>query len=200
MGELATADAQELVRAQLEESVRVKQLLAVEAVDDIVSAARLISGALRSGGKVLLCGNGGSAADAQHIAAELVSRFRRERPALPAIALSTDTSILTAIANDYSFDRVFARQVEALGQAGDVLIAITTSGHSANVLRAVEAARRRGVTTIGLTGSTGGKLAALVDLCLRMPSTETPRVQEAHICVAHIICDLVEGESLADGG
>lgn len=184
----------ELVRARLEESARIKRVLASQAVDGILAAAALLAAALKSGHKVLICGNGGSAADAQHIAAELVSRYLKERRALPAIALTTDTSILTAIGNDYSFDRVFARQVEALAEAGDVLVGITTSGSSPDVLAAVEAARRLGVKTLGLTGESGGKLAEAVDLCLRMPSSETPRIQEGHIAVAHVICELVENE------
>ncbi len=184
----------ELVRARLEESARVKQALAAQSADDIVAAARMLTDALKSGRKILLCGNGGSAADAQHVAAEFVSRYLKERRALPAIALTVDTSILTAIGNDYSFDRVFARQVEALAEPGDVLVGITTSGNSRDVLAAVAVARRVGVRTIGLTGQSGGKLADVVDLCLKMPSSETPRIQEGHIAVAHVICELVEGE------
>ena len=148
--------------------------------------------ALKSGNKILLAGNGGSAADAQHMAAELVSRFHYDRPGLPAIALTTDTSALTAIGNDYGFERVFARQIEALAQKGDVLIAISTSGNSPNVLTALETARARGVITIGLTGQSGGKMLPLCDVALRMPSQQTPHIQECHIMFGHLICQHIE--------
>jgi D-sedoheptulose 7-phosphate isomerase len=148
--------------------------------------------ALRSGRKILLFGNGGSAADAQHLAAELVNRYRRARPALAALALTTDTSILTAIANDASFEEVFSRQIEALGEPGDVAIAISTSGRSPNVVRAVETARRLGLRTIGLLGRDGGLVAPLVDVPLIVPAEETPRIQEVHITLGHILCDLIE--------
>jgi D-sedoheptulose 7-phosphate isomerase len=147
---------------------------------------------LRAGGTILLAGNGGSAADAQHIAAELVGRFAYDRPALSAIALTTDTSALTAIANDHGFERIFARQVEALGRRGDLLIAISTSGRSPNVVAALQAARARGIVTVGLTGQHPGPMAPWCDHVLAMPSPETPRVQEAHILVGHIMCRLIE--------
>jgi D-sedoheptulose 7-phosphate isomerase len=147
---------------------------------------------LRAGGKLLFAGNGGSAADAQHWAAELVSRFQKERPGLAAIALTTDSSILTAIGNDYGFERVFARQVEALGAPGDVFVAISTSGRSANILRAVEAARARSLRVIGFTGEGGGDMAALCDFCLQVPSADTPRIQEGHSFLGHLLCALVE--------
>jgi len=147
---------------------------------------------LSSGGKILLCGNGGSAADAQHIAAEFVGRYETERRALPAIALTTDTSALTAITNDYHFERVFSRQVEALANAGDCLIAISTSGNSPNVIAAVMAARSRDCTVIGLTGAGGKKLAALCDHCILVPSERTARIQEAHIAIGHIWCEIVD--------
>ena len=150
--------------------------------------------ALRAGRKVLICGNGGSAADSQHLAAELVGRFSRERRALPAVALTTDTSVLTAIANDFGFDRVFARQVEAHGQPGDVLIGISTSGGSRDVLAAVEAARERGLVTIGLTGRDGGGLGRAVDVHVNVPSQSTARAQEVHATILHVLCDLVEQE------
>jgi D-sedoheptulose 7-phosphate isomerase len=149
-----------------------------------------IAEVLAAGGKVLLCGNGGSAADCQHIAAELVGRFGRERRALAAIALTVDTSALTAIANDYSFDRVFARQVEALGRKGDALLAISTSGRSKNVLEALRAARGLGMRTLALTGEGGRGMEA--DLCLAVPSRETPRVQECHILLGHVLCEIAE--------
>lgn len=160
----------------------------------IAESVALCVDTLRAGGKIMFAGNGGSAADAQHWAGELVSRFYYDRPGLPAIALTTDTSILTAIGNDYGFDYVFARQVEALGREGDVLVAISTSGNSANVVRAAEAARERGVRVIGLTGQGGGKLAPLSDLCFRIPSNETPRIQEGHEFIGHLLCALIEVE------
>ena len=155
------------------------------------AVARCIE-ALRNGRKLLFCGNGGSAADAQHWAGELVSRFYYDRPGLAAIALTTDSSILTAIGNDYGYDYVFARQVEALGQAGDVLVAISTSGNSPNVLRAADVARARGMQVIAFTGRSGGKLLSMSDLCFRMPSDETPRIQEGHEFVGHLLCALIE--------
>ena len=155
------------------------------------AVARCID-ALRNGRKLLFCGNGGSAADAQHWAGELVSRFYYDRPGLAAIALTTDSSILTAIGNDYGYDYVFARQVEALGQAGDVLVAISTSGNSPNVLRAADVARARGMQVIAFTGRSGGKLLPMADLCFRMPSDETPRIQEGHEFVGHLLCALIE--------
>ena len=148
--------------------------------------------ALRAGRKVMFCGNGGSAADAQHWAGELVSRFNYDRPGLAAIALTTDTSILTAIGNDYGYDRLFARQVEALGIAGDVLLAISTSGNSPNIVAALDAARARGIATVGFTGQGGGKMAALCDICIRIPSTSTPRIQEGHEVLGHAICGMIE--------
>jgi D-sedoheptulose 7-phosphate isomerase len=158
----------------------------------ILSAADAVGDALRLGNKVLVFGNGGSAADSQHFAAELVGRFGRERRALPAIALTTDTSALTAIGNDYGFDRVFARQVEALGRKGDVAIGISTSGASRNVVAALEAARAAGMTTIALTGRDGGEAGAAADVHVNVPSPATPRVQEVHRTILHVICELVE--------
>ena len=178
----------ELARA----SIRAKERFFEERADDVVRAAELMIAALRSGRKILLFGNGGSAADAQHLAAELVNRYRRARPALAALALTTDTSILTAIANDASFEEIFSRQIEALGEPGDVAIAISTSGRSPNVVRAVETARRLGLRTIGLLGRDGGLVAPLVDVPLIVPAEETPRIQEVHITLGHILCDLIE--------
>ncbi len=148
--------------------------------------------ALKNGRKILLVGNGGSAADSQHIAAELVSRLNYDRPGLCAIALTTDTSALTAIGNDYGYDRVFARQIEAVGQEGDVLIAISTSGNSSNIMAALEAARAKGISTIGLTGKSGGKMGGMCDIALKMPSSNTPNIQECHIMFGHIICQMIE--------
>lgn len=159
----------------------------------VARAVEVLVRALRAGRKALLCGNGGSAADAQHFAAELVGRFYLDRAPLPAIALTTDTSLLTAVANDFGYDVVFSKQVEALGRKGDVLVAISTSGNSPNVLRAAEAARGRGLVVIALTGGSGGKLAPLADVLLNVPGRETtPRVQEAHLVAEHVICELVE--------
>ncbi|MBI4115803.1 MAG: D-sedoheptulose 7-phosphate isomerase [Candidatus Omnitrophica bacterium] len=154
--------------------------------------ADLIARALRSGRKILLCGNGGSAADSQHIAAEFIGRFKRERQSLPAIALTTDTSILTAIGNDYAFEKIFARQVEGLGQKGDVLIALSTGGNSKNVLEAVKAAKARGVTTVGFTGVKGGALKDLVDHCFYAQSSETSHIQEVHITALHALSEVIE--------
>lgn len=149
---------------------------------------------LQAGNKILLAGNGGSAADAQHIAAELTGRYLRTRKGLPAIALTTDTSALTAIGNDFGYDQVFVRQLEALGREGDALIVYSTSGNSGNIIEAIALAKAMGVKTIALTGDSGGKIKPLVDLCLCMPSAETPRIQEAHAFVGHALCDLIDRE------
>jgi D-sedoheptulose 7-phosphate isomerase len=160
----------------------------------VVAAAAAIVAAVRGGGKVLVFGNGGSAADAQHVAAELVGRLVRERPAIAAIALSTDTSVLTAVANDFGFERVFARQIEALGRAGDVVLAISTSGGSKNVLAGVEAAREAGLPVIALTGRDGGELARAADVHVNVPERDTARAQEVHRTLLHILCEMVERE------
>ncbi len=165
-------------------------------IPTIQRCAEMILGAFRTGNKVLLCGNGGSASDAQHIAAEFVGRYEHERAAMPAIALTTDTSALTAIGNDYGFDNIFARQVEALAKDGDVLIGISTSGNSPNVISAVMMARRLGCKTIGLTGAKGKKLASLCDISVLVPSERTARIQEAHITIGHLFCELVESRIL----
>jgi len=189
-------DFEVIARERLERSALIAQSLAAdpELAGTIAAAARLIVKALANGHKLLLFGNGGSAADAQHLAAELMGRYRVERRALPAIALTVNTSSVTAIANDYAFERVFARQVEALGAEGDVALAISTSGESPNVLAGVDAAKRRGLATLGLTGKTGGRLRRLVDLAILAPTDDTPRVQEAHILIGHILCELAERE------
>ena len=161
----------------------------MEVISDIAERCRT---ALTAGQKILFCGNGGSAADAQHLAAELIGRFQKERRSLAAVALTTDTSILTAVANDYGYEEVFARQVEGLGRSGDVLIGISTSGNSKNVVKAVEKARDIGMHTIAFTGEGGGKLSSLCDITLAVPSKVTARIQEMHILVGHIICELVE--------
>lgn len=160
--------------------------------DVILKLAQIWRDALKNGNKILFCGNGGSAADCQHLAAELVGRFVKERKGLPGIALTTDTSILTAVGNDYGYERIFTRQVEALGCPGDVLVGISTSGNSSNVLLAVEQAAKQGLTTVGFSGGSGGKLAEAVDVCLTIDSPVTARVQEAHILVGHILCQLCD--------
>jgi D-sedoheptulose 7-phosphate isomerase len=174
-------------------SIAVKRHFLRDNVGTLVEVVDLIATALRAGNKLLLFGNGGSAADAQHIAAEFVNRFKIERPPLPAIALTTDTSTLTSIANDYGYRDVFAKQVRALGRPGDVALAISTSGKAANVLQAVAACRRLGIRTVALTGGTGGKLADAADLVLRAGgTTETARIQETHILAGHVICEMVD--------
>lgn len=186
--------AHERLRAHVRGSIETKQRLLAECEDGLIAAAEAITTSLQSGGKLLLCGNGGSAADCQHLAAEFVSVLNQSflRPGLPAIALTTDSSILTASANDFGFAGIFARQVQALGRPGDVLIGISTSGNSENVLRALEHARDHGIRTIGLTGAKGGKLASVCDICLRAPSEVTQFIQESHIMIGHILCDLAE--------
>jgi len=177
----------------LEEGARLWEKLQ-ELTPVIAKASRMITDSLNSGGKILICGNGGSAADSQHIAAELVGRFKRERRALAAIALTTDSSILSSLANDYSFDRVFSRQVEALGSRGDLLILISTSGNSANLVEAARAAKDIGIVTMALLGRDGGKVVGEVDFSIIVPSSDTARIQEGHMLIYHIICDLVEEE------
>jgi D-sedoheptulose 7-phosphate isomerase len=189
----------EIVSQQLTESAVIKGELAREGAAQIVEMAQQIIACYRRGNKVLFCGNGGSAADAQHLAAELVGRFGRGNPPLPAIALTTDTSVLTCLSNDYSFAEVFAKQVEAHGQKGDILVGISTSGRSENVLRALRQARDRGMFTISLIGREQGPLAEASDLCLKVPSNNSQRIQEAHITIGHIVLDLLERE-LADRG
>ncbi|MEE3396801.1 MAG: D-sedoheptulose 7-phosphate isomerase [Succiniclasticum sp.] len=162
--------------------------------EKLETCAKYVEKALAEGHKVLFCGNGGSAADSQHLAAEFVGRFQKERKGLPAIALTVDTSILTAVANDYGYDTVFARQVQALGEPGDVLVGISTSGNSKNVLLAIEEARAKGITCIGMTAEGGGKMAAACDICLAVPAKVTARAQEMHILMGHILCELVDHE------
>lgn len=164
----------------------------VEQAESIEAVARMCQETIMRGGKILFCGNGGSAADSQHLAAELVGRFKRERTALPAIALTVDTSILTAVGNDYGFDDIFARQVEALATKGDVLIGLSTSGNSANVLKAFAAAKAKGVTTVALTGESGGQSKSVADHCLRVPASTSDHIQEMHIAIGHLICGYIE--------
>jgi len=158
----------------------------------IADVSQVVTDAYQKGKKTLLAGNGGSAADAQHIAGEFVSRFYFDRPGLPSIALSTDTSILTAIGNDYGYEKLFSRQIQAHGNTGDVFIGISTSGNSPNILKALAECKEKGVISVGLTGASGGKMAELCDYCIKVPSPETPRIQEVHILIGHIICCIVE--------
>jgi D-sedoheptulose 7-phosphate isomerase len=190
-------DAASLVAQVLGEAADLHDAARTTAVIPTVEAASAVVEALRAGNKVLVFGNGGSAADAQHFAAELVGRFMRERRALPVIALTTDTSILTAIANDYSFDRVFARQIEALGREGDVAIGISTSGGSANIVSAFASARDAGLTTVALTGRDGGAVGAAADIHVNVASESTARVQEVHRTLLHAMCELIEREPYA---
>jgi len=185
----------ERVIKAFEESIDVKRRFVQEHVDRIVQVANVIAAAFREGHKVLLFGNGGSSTDASHIAAEFVGRYHRERRPLPAIALATDMAAITCIANDYDYAEIFARQVNAHGQKGDVVIAISTSGNSPNVIKGLEAARDLGLTTIGWTGGKGGKLADMVDYSFVVPTTVTARIQESHITLGHVLCELIE-ESL----
>ena len=187
-----------LLRSALDAAIALHQQVRDADAAPIVAAADAIAGALKRGGKLLIFGNGGSAADAQHVAAELVGRFQRERVALAAVALTTDTSVLTSIANDYAFDRVFARQVEGLGRAGDVAFGISTSGSSPNVVAALEAARGLDMQTIALTGGDGGAVGRAAAIHVNVPSKATARVQEVHRTLLHVICAIVE-ESVVNG-
>jgi len=188
----------DVLARSLEEHLKTFQALIDSRLAEIEAAGSLIWEALKSGNKILLCGNGGSAADAQHIAAELVGRYEQERRAFPAISLTTDTSALTAVSNDYGYEEVFARQVEALAVPGDVLIAISTSGKSPSVVKAADQARARGCKTIALTGCSGEPLTAHCDLAVVVPSDRTSRVQEAHITIGHLWCEIVD-RALAEG-
>ncbi len=182
------------IRTYLNDSADLKRVIADTLADDIDKAIDTVRQSLKNKGKLLLIGNGGSAADAQHIAAELVGRYKNERESLPAIALTVDTSALTAIGNDYGFDEIFSRQIEGLGHKADVLLAISTSGQSENVIRGVQQAQVMGIQTIGLLGKTGGKLKDMVDIPLVIPSSDTARIQEAHITLGHIICEILDDE------
>ncbi|MGQ0792505.1 MAG: D-sedoheptulose 7-phosphate isomerase [Deltaproteobacteria bacterium] len=184
--------SKELIISKLRESAEIKLKLAKESLQEIADAAELIQKCLRAGGKVLIFGNGGSASDSQHIAAELVNRYQKERKALAALALTTDASILTSISNDSGFENVFSRQIEALGKKGDVAWGISTSGRSPNVVKALEAAKQGGMKTLALTGGDGGKLKKIADLSIIIPSSSTARIQEAHITIAHILCEIIE--------
>ena len=188
------SDTLQLVAERVRESIEVKK--AILASDELIELVHETAGVcircLEQGGKMILFGNGGSAADAQHLAAELVGRYLRNRRALAALSLTTNTSNLTSIGNDYSYEEVFSRQIEAMGNKGDLAIGISTSGNSKNVLRAVSAATRKGLITVGMTGSNGGKLRHQTDYCLCVPSEQTPRIQEAHILLGHTLCEIIE--------
>jgi D-sedoheptulose 7-phosphate isomerase len=182
----------EEIRRQLEESARVKQSFSSELIGRIAQFAEKSADALRTGGKIVFFGNGGSAADALHLAAELVVRLRTERPGLAALALTTNPSVLTAAGNDYGFERIFSRQIESLVAHNDILVALSTSGNSPNVIRGMEAGRARGAYLVGFTGESGGHLASKVDLLLNVPSQDAQRIQECHITIGHIACSLIE--------
>lgn len=179
-------------REAVAESVELKNRLVAEQGEAVAAAAKMLAIVFQSGGTVFIFGNGGSAADAQHLAAEFVNRFQVERPPLAALALTTDTSILTAVANDYDFQEVFARQLRALGRKGDLALGISTSGNSPNVVAGLKAAREQGLQTLALSGGDGGPVAAQADLALIVPSKNTPRIQEVHITIGHVLCDLVD--------
>ncbi|MEK6538419.1 MAG: D-sedoheptulose 7-phosphate isomerase [Nitrospirota bacterium] len=180
------------IRDLFADSIRTKELFISQYASLIREVSELIISSFRNGNKLLLMGNGGSSSDASHIAGEFVNRFQKDRPPLPAIALNTDMAVITSIGNDYGFNLIFSRQVETLAKEGDIVIAISTSGNSPNVIVAVETARKMGITTIGLTGGNGGSLAALVDYAFVVPSKVTPRIQEVHITLGHVICQVVE--------
>ncbi|HEV2490494.1 MAG TPA: SIS domain-containing protein [Candidatus Acidoferrales bacterium] len=188
------------IRSQLRESARVKESFSAELVSRISRFAETSASAIQKGNKIVFFGNGGSAADAQHLAAELVVRLQRNRAGLAALALTTNTSVLTAAANDFGFESIFARQIESLVSAGDVLVALSTSGKSPNILRGAEAGRARHAFLVGMTGETGGDLASRVDLLINIPSLDAQRIQESHITIGHIVCGLVEQICCSSGG
>ncbi|HDH88220.1 MAG: D-sedoheptulose 7-phosphate isomerase [Deltaproteobacteria bacterium] len=183
---------EKIIRRIAKESQRIQESFIKKNISPLIDCAEYISKAFKNGRKLMLCGNGGSAADAQHIAAEFVNRFLIDRHPLPALALTTDTSIITSVANDYSYEEVFSKQIQALGVEGDILFAISTSGNSNNILSAIRTAKEKGLYAVGLIGGDGGKMLTLVDLPLVVESNQTPRVQETHILAGHLICELVE--------
>lgn len=185
---------QNLIKSELKESIETQNLVAKNLAPKIEEAARLMVEALRAGRKILFFGNGGSAADSQHLAAELIGRYRKDRQSLPAIALTCDTSILTAVGNDYGFEMVFARQIEGLAEKGDVALGISTSGNSRNVIEGLIKAKEKGCQTLGLLGCEGGRINEICDLSIIIPSKITPRIQECHITIGHILCRLIEQE------
>ena len=184
--------ALDIIRDHAEEGAKLRRTFLVDAAPVIDAASHRMARSLADGGKILVCGNGGSAADAQHMTGELLGRFLLERPSLPAVALTVDTSTLTAVGNDYGYDDVFARQVSGLGRSGDVLVAFSTSGNSTNVIRAIETARAAGMTVVGLTGKGGGRMAALCDYLLDVPHNHTPLIQEMHEACMHLMCQLID--------
>lgn len=189
------------IRAQIADSAATKQAILENQglIDVIMTVAKACVDVYRNGKKTMLAGNGGSAADAQHIAAELVGRYGFDRPSIPSLALTTDTSSLTAIGNDYGYDKVFSRQLEGMAQEGDLFIGISTSGNSQNIINAFESAKDRGVTTVALVGREGGKMAAMADYAIIIPSNTTARIQESHILIGHILCDIIEKELFGGG-
>ena len=191
----------EYIKNQIRSSYETKQkIYENEALIDIIEkvASKCVQ-IYKNGKKTIIAGNGGSAADAQHIAAELVGRYGFDRPSLPSLALTTDTSNLTAIGNDYGYDKVFSRQLEGMGQEGDIFIGISTSGNSVNIINAFESAKEKGIMTVALTGRDGGKMAQMADIAIVVPSNDTPRIQESHILIGHILCDIIEKEIFSDG-
>jgi D-sedoheptulose 7-phosphate isomerase len=190
----------EKIKSQIQASIDAKQvILQDEALLEMINqAAETIITAYKNGKKTMFAGNGGSAADAQHLAGELVARFYFDRPGIPSIALTTDSSIITAIGNDYGYERLFSRQVQAMGVEGDVFIGLSTSGNSPNILSALETCKEKGIFSIGLTGATGGKMADQCDICIKVPSNDTPRIQESHILIGHILCCAIEQELFSD--
>ena len=193
-------NVEQCIADQIRASISTKQAILSDKglMRSIAAAAQMIVDAYEQGKKTLLAGNGGSAADAQHIAGEFVSKFYFDRPGIASIALTTDTSIITAIGNDYGYDKLFSRQIQAQGSAGDVFIGISTSGNSANLVEALRMCGQKGIKTIGLTGFTGGEMDSMCDLCIKVPSGETPRIQESHILIGHIICCIVEEKLFGD--
>lgn len=191
----------EYIESQIADSIAIKQKILNDKgrVEQIKEVALRIVESYQKGNKTLLAGNGGSAADAQHIAGEFVSRFYFDRPGIPSIALTTDTSILTAIGNDYGYELLFARQVQAQGKSGDVFIGISTSGNSKNILEALKVCKDKGIFSVGLTGESGGAMQGLCDICIKVPSTCTPRIQESHILIGHILCAIVEEQIFGKG-
>jgi len=181
-----------IIGKALKEGLRVKEDFIKKNTSKLIHLAEYISESFRNGRKLMICGNGGSAADAQHLAAEFVNRFQLERPPLPALALTTDTSIITSVANDYGYEEVFSKQIRALGVKGDILLGLSTSGKSGNILSAIRTAKERGLYTVGFIGGDGGGMLKLVDLALVVENNQTPRIQEAHIMAGHLICELIE--------
>ena len=189
------------IKDQIKASYETKQAIYEneDLLDKIEDVARRCVALYKTDKKTILAGNGGSAADAQHIAAELVGRYGFDRPSIPSLALTTDTSNLTAIGNDYGYDQVFSRQLEGMGQEGDIFIGISTSGNSVNIIKAFESAKKKGITTVAFTGRDGGEMAKMADVALIVPSHATPRIQESHILIGHILCDIIEKEIFGDG-